>query len=111
MVGWNELEPSAVSSRPQLGSSPATHSAQAEAPPLLAPFTVYLDPEHEVAKIAFDSVSVILKAGEWSDWVPVSFEIPLGSVPVMNVTGICRLYLKEISKVVPPQQHFAGRNG
>jgi predicted AlkP superfamily phosphohydrolase/phosphomutase len=57
-----------------------------------ADFDVWLDRERRVAKIAVQGQEVMLRQGEWSDWVPVMFEM----VPhLKGVTGICRFYLKE----------------
>lgn len=56
-------------------------------------FTVFIDPENPVAKIVAQDQQVILKQGEWSDWVKVNFEI----IPyVKHVSGIARFYLKEV---------------
>ncbi len=57
-------------------------------------FTVYLDRRSRVGKVIIQDREIILRQGEWSDWVPVRFVM----VPqVKSVTGICRLYLKEVS--------------
>lgn len=62
------------------------------APATEAPFTVHVDPEHPVAEIRIGTERVLLNAGEWSGWLPVSFEM----VPnLMDVGGIVRFYLKE----------------
>lgn len=56
-------------------------------------FTVYIDPENGVAKIVMQDRQIILKEGEWSDWVRLDFDI----IPLFqSVSGICRFYLKEI---------------
>ena len=62
------------------------------APATQAPFTVHVDPEHPVAEIRIGSERVLLNAGEWSGWLPVSFELVPG---LMDVGGIVRFYLKE----------------
>jgi predicted AlkP superfamily phosphohydrolase/phosphomutase len=57
-----------------------------------ADFTVSIDPRHAVAKIAIQGEDVLLRQGEWSPWVRVSFEM----LPyVQSVSGIVRFYLKE----------------
>ncbi|UCE28327.1 MAG: alkaline phosphatase family protein [Candidatus Coatesbacteria bacterium] len=55
--------------------------------------TVYRDPDEKVAKIAVGGRELILKEGEWSDWIRVSFDM-LG--PITKVHGICRLYMKQV---------------
>jgi hypothetical protein len=58
------------------------------------PFTVVIDAENPVAKIDIQERQVLLKPGEWSEWVPVSFEmLPFGAA---SAHGIVRFYLKEI---------------
>jgi hypothetical protein len=55
---------------------------------------VHLDPEEEVAWLEIGGSDVILRKGEWSDWVEVSFDaLPWG---LMRFAGIVRLYLKEV---------------
>ena len=55
-------------------------------------FTVWLDPAERVAKIALPDQELMLREGEWSDWVRVKFEL----VPYWtSVTGICKFYLKQ----------------
>ncbi len=55
-------------------------------------FTVHVDPENPVAEIRVGHERVVLNAGEWSGWVPVSFEL----VPArVDVPGMVRFYLKE----------------
>lgn len=55
-------------------------------------FRVYLDPAAAVAKIAFPDQEIILKQGEWSPWIRVRFPL----IPTQSVTGLVRLYLKEV---------------
>ena len=55
-------------------------------------FDIWLDAPHELAKIAIQSQQLVLRRGEWSDWIPVNFVM----VPhVKTITGICRFYLKQ----------------
>jgi len=63
-------------------------------PQVSIPFTVVIDAANPVAKVSIQERQVVLKPGEWSDWVPVRFSmLPLGAA---SVDGIVRLYLKEI---------------
>jgi predicted AlkP superfamily phosphohydrolase/phosphomutase len=57
------------------------------------PFTVWRDPNQQVAKIKLQGNEILLKSGEWSDWIRLSFNI----VPhVKSVKGICRIFIKQI---------------
>jgi hypothetical protein len=55
------------------------------------PITIFRDEQNPLVKVELADSTVLLKEGEWSDWVPVTFEmIPhLGSA-----RGVCRMYLK-----------------
>jgi predicted AlkP superfamily phosphohydrolase/phosphomutase len=64
----------------------------AEQEELSAPFTVYVDPDALVARLVIGSEELILQQGEWSDWVPVSFEM----IPyVQSLAAQVRFFLKE----------------
>jgi predicted AlkP superfamily phosphohydrolase/phosphomutase len=56
-------------------------------------FEVSRDPEHAAVKITIQNQTLILKPGEWSDWIVVRFELLSFAVAV---TGICRFYLKSV---------------
>ena len=84
-----------------------------EPPAMEIPFRVDRDPEHEVARISLPGQQIVLRAGEWSDWLQVVFEteIPYGAlldalqVPT-TAPAICRLLLRrthpEIELYVSP---------
>ena len=55
-------------------------------------FSVFRDPVNPVAKIVVADREIMLRQGEWSDWVQVAFPM----VPMVNVRGICRFYLREV---------------
>ncbi len=56
-------------------------------------FEVWVDRAHRVAKLVIQGRQVLLRQGEWTDWVPVTFVM----VPhVKAIRGICRFYMKEI---------------
>ncbi len=62
-----------------------------DSPTTEAPFTVHIDPRNPVAEIRIGSERVLLNVGEWSRWVPVSFEL----IPwLADVVGMVRFYLK-----------------
>ena len=55
------------------------------------PFTVYLDPESDAGLIEIEDERILLKTGEWSDWVQIEFKM----VPVLiSVKGMVRFLLK-----------------
>ncbi|GAG04938.1 unnamed protein product, partial [marine sediment metagenome] len=61
---------------------------------LMLPLVVHVDPEEDVAWIRIDGSDVLLRQGEWSDWVEVSFDaLPWG---LMRFAGIVRFYLKQV---------------
>lgn len=61
-------------------------------PAATEPFTVSVDPIDPVARVAVQNQEFVLREGEWSDWVPVEFQL----IPFFgNVKGICRFYLKQ----------------
>jgi len=70
------------------------NTMRAGSPESFADFEVWLDREHRVAKISVQGREVMLRQGEWSDWVPVRFDV----IPhLRSVGGICRFYLKEVA--------------
>jgi len=65
-----------------------------DAPQAYADLFILADREHKLAKLSLDGNEIVLRQGEWSDWVTVRFEL----IPhLKHVTGICRFYLKEVS--------------
>ena len=70
-----------------------TNTFRAQPVPANVEFAVWTDPEHRVAKLVIQDQQVLLKQGEWSDWVRVDFPL----VPmVKSVRGMCRFFLKEV---------------
>lgn len=62
-------------------------------PPTTVEFTVWMDAVEPVAKIALPDQEILLRQGEWSEWVEVKFTL----IPYLkSATGICRFYLKEV---------------
>ncbi|MBM3320492.1 MAG: alkaline phosphatase family protein [Candidatus Eisenbacteria bacterium] len=56
------------------------------------PFTVHVDPERDLVRIDIQNRRVLLKKGEYSDWVRVTYDM----LPVLSsVSGIARFLLKE----------------
>jgi len=59
---------------------------------LAADFTVYLDPDRPAVKLVVGDEVRLLQEGEWSDWVPVSFDL----VPTQQLPVQVRFYLKKV---------------
>ncbi len=57
-------------------------------------FDIYLDRARRTAKLLVQGRPVVLREGEWSEWVAVAFEM-MG--PLRRVRGICRFYLQQVS--------------
>ena len=69
------------------------NSFQIDNPDLKIPFSVDRDPNEPVARITIQGQSLILKSGQWSPWVRLTFSF----LPVLEkITGICRFYLKQV---------------
>lgn len=61
---------------------------------LTVPLTIHIDPEENVIWLRTKESEAILQEGEWSDWLPVTFDtLPMGLLPLH---GIVRFYAKEI---------------
>ncbi len=70
------------------------NSFERGSPQLNVPFTVLIDSSNPVAKVIIQERQILLKPNEWSEWVPVSFQmLPLGAA---SVDGIVRFYLQQI---------------
>ncbi len=59
---------------------------------LVADFTLSLDPDRPAAKLAVGDEVRLLQEGEWSDWVPVSFDL----IPTQHLPVQARFYLKQV---------------
>jgi Type I phosphodiesterase / nucleotide pyrophosphatase len=59
---------------------------------LTAPVIAYLDRDAGAARIVIGDEERVLKAGEWSDWVPVAFRM----APVQSLNGMCRVFLRQV---------------
>lgn len=61
---------------------------------LTAGVTVSIDPDEDVALIRVGDATAIVREGEWSDWMDVSFDaLPAGAMPL---AGAVRFYAKEL---------------
>jgi predicted AlkP superfamily phosphohydrolase/phosphomutase len=69
------------------------NSFRKDHPAAMEPFSVAVDPLESVAKFTVQDHEFVLREGEWSDWIPVEFQL----IPFFgNVKGICRFYLKQV---------------
>jgi predicted AlkP superfamily phosphohydrolase/phosphomutase len=59
---------------------------------LTADFTIYLDPDRPLIKLVVGDEQRVLQEGEWSDWVPVSFDL----IPTQHLPVQARFYLKQV---------------
>lgn len=74
------------------------NSLEEGAPFATAPFTVRADPVNPVALLELGGQRVLLNAGEWSGWLPVTFDLlPGGLAPVQ---GMVRVMLKQATPYV-----------
>ena len=53
-----------------------------------ADFTLFIDAERPVAKLVVGDEERVLAVGEWSDWLPVDFDL---RVPLQSVRGMARV--------------------
>ncbi len=64
-------------------------------PPATIPLTIHVDAEHDGAAVECDGNVLVLKPGQWSDFMPVTFNlIPFDAA---NVHGIVRFYLRSVA--------------
>ncbi len=62
-------------------------------PEVSLPMEIRRDRTNPVARIVIQDVELLLKQGEWTDWIALSFPM----MPyVHDVKGICKLYLKSV---------------
>lgn len=65
-----------------------------EPAPISIPFDIYRDRQADAALIEVQGQRILLKAGEWSPWTKLTFDL---AWYVPKVSGICRFYLQEVS--------------
>jgi predicted AlkP superfamily phosphohydrolase/phosphomutase len=63
-----------------------------ESQKVAAAFTAYVDSESKYVRLVVAEEERLLRVGEWSDWVPVEFEL----VPSQRLHAECRFYLKQL---------------
>jgi predicted AlkP superfamily phosphohydrolase/phosphomutase len=60
--------------------------------PLKTDLTVYIDPDRPAVKLEVGDEVRLLQEGEWSDWVPVSFDL----MPTQHLPVEARFFLKRV---------------
>jgi predicted AlkP superfamily phosphohydrolase/phosphomutase len=60
--------------------------------PLTTDLTVYVDPERAAVKLVVGDEVRLLQEGEWSDWVPFSFDL----LPTQHLPVQARFFLKRV---------------
>jgi predicted AlkP superfamily phosphohydrolase/phosphomutase len=55
-------------------------------------FTVYIDPKEPVAELVVGDERRVPQVGEWSDWVPITFDL----IPTQSIHGMCRFFLMKV---------------
>jgi predicted AlkP superfamily phosphohydrolase/phosphomutase len=59
---------------------------------LRAEFTAYIDGQQKFVKLVVGGEERLLRVGEWSDWVPVEFDM----IPTQSLRAAVRFYLKQL---------------
>lgn len=57
-----------------------------------SPFTVYIDATRRFVKLVAGDEERLLAAGEWSDWIPVEFDL----IPSQTLRAEARVYVKQL---------------
>jgi predicted AlkP superfamily phosphohydrolase/phosphomutase len=66
--------------------------------PVVVEFLVHRDREANAAALEVQGHKILLKAGQWSRWTRLTFELSTPRlVPSKKVSGICRFYLQEVA--------------
>ena len=68
------------------------HPLKVEREKLTADFRVYVDPDRPAVKLVVGDEERVLEEGEWSDWVPVVFDV----IPTQGLPTTARFYLRRV---------------
>lgn len=69
------------------------NSLRADREEIKIPLVINRDPQEPIIRIKVQSHDVVLRQGEWSEWVPLSFEL----MPMFaTVGGMVRFYVKQV---------------
>ncbi|MCA9719286.1 MAG: alkaline phosphatase family protein, partial [Myxococcales bacterium] len=91
MIHALTLEPGAT--RIETALEGPTNTLKLEPEPSTVAMVVELDAPRRVARVQLGAETVVIKVGEWSDWIPLEFELVPG---FKSAAGMARLYLKSI---------------
>jgi len=84
-------------SKPALKLIGPTNTFLKKPKPSFVEFLVHRDLKAKAAVIEIQKHKIILKEGQWSEWVDLDFELSMPSLmPDKNLSGICRFYLQEV---------------
>lgn len=84
--------------------TPTEATSQLDGPPdplsptgaeMKLPVTVHFGPKADGALIRLGDTELVLREGEWSDWIEISFS---PSVDVVSITGVVRVYAKSLGE-------------
>jgi predicted AlkP superfamily phosphohydrolase/phosphomutase len=65
--------------------------------PIEVEFQIHRDRQANAAVIEIQGKKIVLKAGQWSRWTKIEFELSVPSfLPGKSVSGICRFYLQAV---------------
>jgi predicted AlkP superfamily phosphohydrolase/phosphomutase len=68
-----------------------------EPKPATIDFVVHRDKQAQAAVIDIQGHKILLKQGQWSQWLKVDFELSMPVfLPNKHISGICRFYLQEV---------------
>lgn len=66
--------------------------------PITIELLIHRDRHANAALLEFQKQRLLLKAGQWSPWFKLNFELTTPSfLPNVKVSGICRFYLQEVA--------------
>jgi len=68
------------------------HPLKIEPEKLTADFQVYLDPDRPAVKLVVGDEERVLEEGEWTGWVPVTFDL----IPTQHLPAEARFYLRKV---------------
>jgi predicted AlkP superfamily phosphohydrolase/phosphomutase len=92
LTGTKVIKVSAVNHVFKANLEGPKNALRADRAPSTVEITIRRDPYEPVVKISISGHEVLLKQGEWSEWIPVSFPL----MPMFaSVSGMVRIYVKE----------------
>jgi len=75
-----------------------TNTLLKEPEPVTIDFLVHRDKQAQAAVIEIQKHKILLKKGQWSDWIKLDLELTMPSLmPNKHISAICRFYLQEVA--------------